>query len=461
MNKKRIISISTLIAVVAIVIGIVYKTKEAVNHTKVIKKQDDMMSMMLETAANSGKYEVSTLSSFPTDGYIFNSNLSSCENGGKLIWDDANNYVVMKGNVSDKCYLYFDKYELAKINDASATANGNKIDMSITAQAGTGAIAKYFYSKDDGASYVESATANYTFTGLSKGKYKIKMYVEDVNGKKSDVVSKTVEITVIPLSGYVISQYNETQGNNGIYYHTSSLANSAADNSYRYSGANPNNYICLGSSATTCPDANLYRIIGVFESNNHGLSGQQLVKVVGSGKTYNSKQWNASASNTFSSSTLKSYLDTAILSGQTLYDVANIMATATWKVGGYNTAAVASKAFYTQEVTNSTTTASRKVGLMYVSDYGFAASPSYWGTNLTAYSSGAAATDWLNLSSYQEWVLTPDTNLTKYAWYINTDGNIGEWNVTEQYFIRFSFYLVSSVNYEKGTGTASDPIRVS
>ena len=49
-----------------------------------------------------------------------------------------------------------------------------------------------------------------------------------------------------------------------LYHHTSSLANGSGDNSYRYAGANPNNYVCFGSDATTCPEDNLYRIIGVF-----------------------------------------------------------------------------------------------------------------------------------------------------------------------------------------------------
>ena len=51
-----------------------------------------------------------------------------------------------------------------------------------------------------------------------------------------------------------------------IYHHTSSLANGAGDNSYRYAGASDsvNNYICLGSDEATCPEANLFRIIGVF-----------------------------------------------------------------------------------------------------------------------------------------------------------------------------------------------------
>ena len=38
------------------------------------------------------------------------------------------------------------------------------------------------------------------------------------------------------LAEYVISQYTGTQGENGIYYHNSSLENGAGDNSYRYAG---------------------------------------------------------------------------------------------------------------------------------------------------------------------------------------------------------------------------------
>ena len=39
----------------------------------------------------------------------------------------------------------------------------------------------------------------------------------------------------------------------------------AGDNSYRYTGANPNNYVCFGSTESTCPNEYLYRIIGVFD----------------------------------------------------------------------------------------------------------------------------------------------------------------------------------------------------
>ena len=76
-----------------------------------IKKKDthlNSVSMMLETKANSGNYEMTTRDSWPTEGYIFNSELSKCENGGELSWDNEKKVVLMSGNVSDKCYVYFD-----------------------------------------------------------------------------------------------------------------------------------------------------------------------------------------------------------------------------------------------------------------------------------------------------------------------------------------------------------------
>ena len=81
---------------------------ENVNNNEVIR-YNDTISMMLETEAGSGNYEMTTANGWPTDGYVFNTILSKCENGGELSWDDTNKRVLMSGNVSDKCYVYFDK----------------------------------------------------------------------------------------------------------------------------------------------------------------------------------------------------------------------------------------------------------------------------------------------------------------------------------------------------------------
>ncbi len=81
---------------------------ENVNNNEVIR-YNDTISMMLETEAGSGNYKMTTANGWPTDGYVFNTILSKCENGGELSWDDTNKRVLMSGNVSDKCYVYFDK----------------------------------------------------------------------------------------------------------------------------------------------------------------------------------------------------------------------------------------------------------------------------------------------------------------------------------------------------------------
>ena len=81
---------------------------ENVNNNEVIR-YNDTISMMLETEAGSGNYEMTTANGWPTDGYVFNTILSKCENGGELSCDDTNKRVLMSGNVSDKCYVYFDK----------------------------------------------------------------------------------------------------------------------------------------------------------------------------------------------------------------------------------------------------------------------------------------------------------------------------------------------------------------
>ena len=112
MKKKMIVIIAVVVfLLIAFLIRENMMLKEQINENDVSsipKKNYDMLSMMLETKANSGNYEMTTRDSWPTEGYIFNSELSKCENGGELSWDNEKKVVLMSGNVSDKCYVYFD-----------------------------------------------------------------------------------------------------------------------------------------------------------------------------------------------------------------------------------------------------------------------------------------------------------------------------------------------------------------
>lgn len=111
--KKRLLFLGVIVLVSFTVIllreNVMLKSKINIGTGNIEKvQQKDMLSMMLETDAGSGNYELTTRDSWPTEGYIFNSTLSKCENGGELSWDDENKRVLMSGNVSDKCYVYFD-----------------------------------------------------------------------------------------------------------------------------------------------------------------------------------------------------------------------------------------------------------------------------------------------------------------------------------------------------------------
>mgnify|MGYP004571924613 FL=1 len=274
--------------------------------------------------------------------------------------------------------------------------------------------------------------------------------VIDTNGKYSNsyVVSEKIEASQT-LANYVISQYNGVQGNNGIYYHNSSLANGAGDNSYRYAGANPNNYVCFGSDEEICPDDNLYRIIGVFDEN------VKLIKTISVGNM----EW--------ASDSQKTYLNGEYILNLGIY-TKNIINTM-WKTGGSspeNIINVVPSVVYQNEIKNpeDVFTNTLQIGLMYVSDYGFAASPSAWTTNLESYNSSLiTSVNWLYLG-LKEWTITKagvnysnvyridDTGTIIYE-YSREDGKTGE--------IRPTFYLNSNIYYITGSGTQSDPIRIS
>ena len=343
--------------------------------TNEINQNNNMLSMMLETDSGSGQYEMTSLSSWPTDGYVFNSELSKCENGSKLSWDETNKQVVFSGIITDKCYVYF------------------------------------------------------------------------------DIISS------VALADYVISQYTGTQGENNIYYHDSNLTNGASDNSYRYAGssADVKNYICLGSSEATCPDDNLYRIIGVFGDNNHGLTGQQLVKVIKNTSIGNIK-WNTTASNDWASASLNTTLNSTFKT-EKLSGFEDKIANVTWKVSGFNNKSVPAKTVYTGEITNATKTYPAQIGLMYASDYGYATTSDYWTKNLYDYDK-ANNKDWLFLGSY-EWLLSPDSNSSNSTWCVYGGGYVGSsYSVSVTIAVRPSFYLLSSVNYTEGDGTKNSPIRI-
>ena len=252
--------------------------------------------------------------------------------------------------------------------------------------------------------------------------------------------------------------YTGTDGDNGLYYHDADLANGAQDNSYRYSGANPNNYVCFGATGVDCQnEENLYRIIGVF--NNQ----VRLIKAT----IHRGDVWDAD-SNTWDESTKPDIYTTL---NTTYYNALgsewqNLIAESTWQVGGmdYSNTNTA-KQYYDVEVGTGQNgyEETMKIGLMYVSDYGFASGPENWTTALTIYNNSTNTdNNWLYLDSI-EWTISRRSDYANYAFFVSNTGRVDNGHVYSSsgvlnvLGIRPSFSLASTVEITSGTGTSTDP----
>lgn len=108
-------------------------------------KSNTSLALMLESETERGTYTQSDQASWPTEGYVFNSELSKCENGGNITYDEENNKIILESNVSDKCYVYFDRIESTieapTINDVTIDNNViNQATFNVQAVGGTGKL---------------------------------------------------------------------------------------------------------------------------------------------------------------------------------------------------------------------------------------------------------------------------------------------------------------------------------
>ena len=251
-----------------------------------------------------------------------------------------------------------------------------------------------------------------------------------------------------------------------------------------------NNFVCFGSTETPCPTDNLYRIIGVFEDKvklikydyatstllgtDGDYSGSDTPNTnyyKGSLSSIDTYYWNnVTKKNTWSESNLnKINLNTNFINniGSTW---ANKIATTTWKVGG-NTydnivMSIPSVAYQNEIVAPAkNTTYDAKIGLMYVSDYGFAASPSAWTTTLYNYDGNDAkgtsikTINWMYMG-YYDWTISRNSDYSSNAFIVDVGGYVRDYFVSGSVGVRPSFNLLSSITYVSGSGSAVDPILI-
>lgn len=257
---------------------------------------------------------------------------------------------------------------------------------------------------------------------------------------------------------------------------------------YRYQGQNGEvdsegeprikNYICLKYDTTNkkCVEDYMYRIIGIVPETNYDTAiGVQPgdIKVIKEA-SIGTKQWHSSNVDiTWADSSLKSYLNSTFIT--ILDDVANNIRSVGWYYGS-SSYADSAKAMY--DIEKKFPTVDGKVGLMYISEYGWAGGTLETSTledglkNSCVNTWGACSSNWMRrikgYDSIYEWtihlagsvVTTSGTTYYK-PWWVDPGGTIHYFyayeNVTTSYHVRPTFYLMSNTEILGGEGTEENP----
>ena len=451
MNKKKklILSLFSLILLlfVFLLYGYKYKKQVYVEENNQIKTGTSI-SMMLETKRGSGHYVLSSSSKWPKEGYLFNSELSKCENGGILSWNDETKSVVLKTKVSDKCYVYFD----VQPPDVTITATNTPIT----------------YGKL-GVITCSNSTATYN------QQYN-RVEISQINGGYTSCTLKYTDSTLkVNLATYIKGLSGTTQG-------TGKVVN---EKGYRYEGKNPNNYVWFNNE--------YWRIIGVFDSSSHGQSGKNLVKIIRA-DVLDGLVWDKSTTNDWTAASLNKLLNGAYYNAQDgtssgyCYGYAivpitancdytkkgiqvryrSMIANVTWYLGGYSSNDATTEAFYGYErgttvYSGRPTTTIGYIGLIYPSDYGYSVLSSSCPrtTNLNSYSGSGVAcarASWLYGKGY-EWTLTPVSSYSNNVFTLTSIGHLNHVasSASNGNVVRPVLYLDASVYKIDGEGTLDKP----
>ena len=291
----------------------------------------------------------------------------------------------------------------------------------------------------------------------------------DIN-VSSDPVNKVGELTVT----LDYSQASSSTPSGGVLALTkiSALVESNPEEIYtddkgniRYYGADPNNYVEFNNE--------LWRIIGIVDDKVKIVRNELLTPVetdngvtigISDGFYWNYVQQEGKKWNNWEGSTLQTYLNGTYYNSIDQASQAMIEES-TFYLGGPtngNFRTLTASGYYDVERSDSVYSGNplsmvQKIGLMYPSDYGYAAGESCLSTALYSYDSSCQNTDYLFIDGSNQWLQTPGATLSSGAAYVSSTGVVGSNTAGNNVFgVRPSLYLTSETQIVDGTGTKSD-----
>lgn len=254
----------------------------------------------------------------------------------------------------------------------------------------------------------------------------------------------------------------------------------------RYYGAEPNNYVyynCTDINNQTSDTCELWRIMGIIDGKVKIIKDEALTPVTtdnqnGSSVTigtsrgfyWNRVQQSGKNYNNWEDSTLQTYLNgTYYNSINDTYK--NMISEETYYLGGAtrsNDRSLSARGFYnaerdsTQVYSGNPGSTTQHIGLMYLSDYGYAAGESCFSTALYIYNISCRYSDYL-FSGVSEWLQAPDASSSGNAATLNSAGNVSGYggNVrSTSLAVRPVLYLNSNVQITDGIGSQSNPFKL-
>ena len=211
--------------------------------------------------------------------------------------------------------------------------------------------------------------------------------------------------------------------------------------------------------------SNIWATITSGNYSNSLTSGSSIMKLLNSGAW-----WNGTSGNYYNDSTTATNVN---FTNYKLSDKAkSYITTSRYYLGEHSISYVEmTNQFYAYERgtirydTNRPLYWDGMVGLMYPSDYGYAAGNScVTGTDLYNYYSGCKNKDWLWMTTRSdyiyggEWLMAPASRISGGAFLVYSNGSVGDNHyVGDDYSVRPVFYLTSTTSIVSGTGTEADP----
>ena len=270
-------------------------------------------------------------------------------------------------------------------------------------------------------------------------------------------------------------------GQNGLEQITHTIDNNALQvdsnfaTEYRYRGGNSivKNYVTFNNET--------WRIIGIIPTEDTDGNVENRIKII-KDTSIGSKKWNTTQDTTTNSrnnwvtGTLNTYLNNDYYNTLSS-DAKNMIGTTKYYLGGYKDSNITTDVMWQYERNNNVkeigcyhlpnpvmqNDASKKIAIMYASDYGYATSKECT-SNLASYGDSTnckTTNNWLYKSQF-EWLLPQYSVTSGSAFIVSDGGGVSSDSVSSrEYAVRPVLYLSSNVKISGGEGTSGNPYTLS